>query len=160
MALGRCGAQIGLLSCPKAGQGWQWVFEIGRQIFRPRVDVRQAGSHGIRASLRLRGGETASDDVPPASDLPVPIATVAVQGNVVSKCGLLSLGFDDTSPRAGIFIPIPRVARREVNEVKGQACVQNCSSTQIFCDQNCSPWSLYCLWFFVQHGIQQGRVDL
>jgi len=122
--------------------------------------VRQAGSHGIRASLRLRGGETASDDVPPASDLPVPIATVAVQGNVVSKCGLLSLGFDDTSPRAGIFIPIPRVARREVNEVKGQACVQNCSSTQIFCDQNCSPWSLYCLRFFVQHGIQQGRVDL
>ena len=37
MALGRCGAQIGLLSCPKAGQRWQWVFEIGRQIFRPRA---------------------------------------------------------------------------------------------------------------------------
>jgi len=75
--------------------------------------VRQGGSHGIRASLRLRGGETASNDVPPASDLPVPIAMVAVQGNVASKCGLLSLGFDDTSPRVGIFIPIPRVARRE-----------------------------------------------
>jgi hypothetical protein len=58
---------------------------------------------GIRASLLSRGGETASDDVPAAPDLPVPVTSYAVRGNVVSKSGF-AVGFEwqhDTSPRVG-----------------------------------------------------------
>ena len=121
-------ARIGLLNCPKVGQGWQW-FEIG-QIFR--VDVRLGGSHGVPASQRLRGGETASDDVPPASDLPVPIATVAVQRNLATKCGFFSLGFDQHVTPRGHVIPIPARHRREVNEIEARATAQNCSVGQFF----------------------------
>jgi len=60
--------RIGLLSCPQAGQGWRWVFEIWRQIFRPPVDVGEGGSNGVRASQRLRGSEATCDDVPTPGD--------------------------------------------------------------------------------------------
>jgi hypothetical protein len=66
-----------------------------RTTLRCHVRVEYAGRpYGIHASFHRRGGETASDDVPTAHDPPVPVATCAVRGNVVSKCGFLGLGFD------------------------------------------------------------------
>src|SRR5262249_11581345 len=69
--------RIGLLS-------WQWVFEIRRQIFPPRVAGGEGGSHGVHASQHLRGGEAARDDLSAIGDFPVPVAGRTVRRNVVS----------------------------------------------------------------------------
>jgi hypothetical protein len=95
MAFGRGVGQFVLLSCPDAGQGWRWVFEIGRQIFRPRVDVREGGCQGVGASQHLRGGEAARDDLAATGDFPVPVAGRAVRTNVV---GVSACGSHDTPP--------------------------------------------------------------
>jgi len=84
MAFGRGVGQFVLLSCPNTGRGCPWVFKIGRQIFRPRVDVREGGSQGVRASQSLRGGDAARDDLPATGDFPVPIAGRTVRRNVVA----------------------------------------------------------------------------
>jgi hypothetical protein len=71
---------------------------------------------GIRAGLLPRGGETASDDVAAAGDLPVPVAGCAVRANVVRKYGSRAWGTGSRAwvsksnmtrhPR-GHVIPIP-----------------------------------------------------
>jgi hypothetical protein len=86
MAFGRSIGQFVLLSCPKAGKGWRWVFKIGRQIFRPRVDVGERGCQGVRARRHLRGREATGDDLPAIGDFPVPIAGRTVRRNVWCKC--------------------------------------------------------------------------
>jgi hypothetical protein len=119
---------------------------------------------GLRAGLLPRGGETASDDVAAAGDLPVPVAGCAVRANVVRKYGIPSLGdgiqglgFEeqhDTSP-AWARHPDPRAAHREVNATAAQSTCSNCSSGQLFCGQNCSLWSFNLRRLFVQNSIQQ-----
>jgi hypothetical protein len=97
------------------GESARWLHRRG---------MRAGGDDGIRASLLPRGGETASDDVAAAGDLPVPATGRAVRENVVRKYGILGpgygiqgLGFEqqhDTSP-AWARHPDPRAARRQVN---------------------------------------------
>ena len=73
--------------------------EIGRQIFRPQVDVGEGGSHRARASQRLRSGKAARDDLPPATDdFPVPVAGRTVRRNVVAVCACWICWTHDTPP--------------------------------------------------------------
>ena len=58
--------------------------EIGREILRPGIDVREGGSQGVHARQRFRGGEAARDDLPVIGDVPVPVAGRTVRRNVVS----------------------------------------------------------------------------
>jgi hypothetical protein len=135
MALGRCIGQNGLLSCPNTGRGCPWVFEIGRQIFRPQVDVGEGGSDGVCASQRLRGGDAARDDLPAPGNFPVPVAGRTVRRNVVSVCGFSSLGFDwqhSTSPRVGASSRSPR-GTSQANEIRGQGvCSKLLSEAVLF----------------------------
>ena len=106
---------------------------VTRRLLRSAL-MGCGGLQGVRAGSYHCGGDIARDDVPTAHDLPVPVATYAVRGNVVSKRGFLGLDFDwrhHTSPRVDI-IPIPRVARDKTNEIKARACVQNCSVRRFY----------------------------
>jgi hypothetical protein len=108
-----CRPEIGFLSCPNTGRGGPWVFEIGRPISRPPVDVGDGGSHGVRASQRLRGAEAARDDLSAIGDFPVPIAGRTVRRNAIaiwtclshdspggSTVGLSATGARGVDPRA------------------------------------------------------------
>src|SRR6516165_7446375 len=66
-------ARIRLLSCLKAERGWRWFLEIGRRILPARIGVGEGGSHCLRASQHLGGGDAARDDFLVPGDLPVPV---------------------------------------------------------------------------------------
>jgi hypothetical protein len=66
----------------------------------------------------------------------------------------------DTSPRVGTSSQPPAWQVVKLTKMRSPGLFKIAQWGIFFCGQNRSPWSFYCLWFFVQHSIQQGRVDL